>query len=205
MNDTKPAGTDCETSCTLPPVELTERLHELRTGLLSQVVRSKEVGDGVELAFAASAERRTELHEFIAFEAQCCGFMSCAIRDDEKAGLIWLEITGSPGMRAQLSAWFPEWTPAARADDRRVPLIRAAAAAAVTALVALVCCATPLLATTLALIGLAGLTVPVAIAIDTLAPAVLLIAAVVAAAAVRARRADRRRARAGGCATACRD
>lgn len=82
--------------CTLSDEDREVRRKELRDGLVPLARAKQELPDGIALLFDASAEIRSELDAFVAFETRCCPVLEFSVR--EVSGGLRLEITGmDPG------------------------------------------------------------------------------------------------------------
>ena len=162
----------CSVACTLPSEEQTARLGELMAGLLAEVMKVNALPNGYALDFPDNAETRREIDEFIAFEQQCCSFMSYEV---ETCGPqeVRLTLTGPEGTKAFLSKWLGEIQRSRAVNESGSTMKRAGFVGAAAAVLGAVCCATPALAALMAAVGLAGATGTVAIAIDTATPLLL--------------------------------
>jgi hypothetical protein len=162
----------CSVACTLPSEEQTARLGELMNGLLAEVLEVSALPSGYALDFPDNTETRREIDEFIAFEQQCCSFMTYEVTSCGPQQ-IRLTLTGPEGTKAFLSKWLGEIERSRAANESGSTMKRAGFVGAAAAVLGALCCATPALAAAMAALGLAGATGTVAIAIDTAAPLLL--------------------------------
>ena len=107
-------------ACTLDPEARKHRREELRGGLLSRVLEAHELADGWALALPMGSE--DEARAFVAFEEGCCGFARYAVRRDDAAGRVWLEIRGPEGTRKFVARNLPAGLLASDAPLRRAGL-----------------------------------------------------------------------------------
>lgn len=88
--------TEISEVCNLSARDREIRRKELRDGLVSKAHGKEAMPDGLALFFDATAEMRSELDAFVAFENQCCPGLGFSVRD--APGGLRLEITGvDPG------------------------------------------------------------------------------------------------------------
>lgn len=90
--------------CTLTDSEKRARREQLRSGVLALVVTARETKDGYALGFKPGSI--DPVRELVAFESQCCGFITYAIdhRDD---GQTWLYLSGPEGTKDFVRGWLP--------------------------------------------------------------------------------------------------
>ena len=147
-----------EITCTLSEAAMAERRTELRDGIMQRIRRVRELSDGYEFGLASNALDEACARDFVAFESECCGFASYHIRRDEAQSLIWLSVRGPGGTKEFVRQLAPEsiTIEAAQATDggQDKRLLHGGIAGLGTALFAIVCCATPMLAIGLGWIGL---------------------------------------------------
>ena len=98
MTSANDATDGCSVACSLPDAAQTERLAELMKELLGRVQGIAEIADGYRLRFAGDTSTRTEIDAFIAFERECCGFMTYTVVDT-RDGEVALELTGPQGTK----------------------------------------------------------------------------------------------------------
>ena len=170
-NDNTTAG-GCEITCSLPSEQQTRRLDELMNGLLARVNNVTELGNGYALAFSDNAQTREEIDAFVAFEQQCCEFMTYTVTE-KIAGQVRLELTGPEGTKEFLARWIGDAGPPSKEGNNVNTMKRAGALGASAAVVGAVCCATPALAAIMAALGIANATGTVAAAIDIATPLLL--------------------------------
>ncbi len=91
-------------ACTLPPPELRRRRVEVLAAVRRRVKKIDETELGFVFAFEDSRELRSELEEFVRFEAACCSFIEMTLV--EHAGSIELTMTGAPGAKPFIEAEF---------------------------------------------------------------------------------------------------
>ncbi len=95
-------------ACTLSETEQRNRRAELRNGFMQRIRSVRELPAGLAFRLDLTADTEREVHEFVAFESQCCGFASFAQRRDESARALWLEVTGPSGAREIFANLVPE-------------------------------------------------------------------------------------------------
>jgi hypothetical protein len=162
----------CEIACLLPSEQQTERLAELMSGLLAHVNNVTELANGYAFAFKDNAQTREEIDAFIAFEQQCCEFMTYTVTENS-AGQVVLELTGPEGTKEFLAKWIGDAGLPSKKGSNADTMKRAGALGATAAVFAAVCCATPALAAIMAALGIANATGTVAAAIDLTTPLLL--------------------------------
>jgi hypothetical protein len=91
-------------ACTLPPPELRRRRVEVLAAVRRRVQKIDETELGFVFTFEDSRELRSELDEFVRFEAACCSFIEMALV--EYAGSIQLTTKGAPGAKRFIEAEF---------------------------------------------------------------------------------------------------
>ena len=91
--------------CTLTAAEQRARGDELRVTVARLIVSARETPRGYVLGFAPAA--RETVREFVAFERECCSFMTYTIDDGDGTGLR-LELSGPAGTKELLREWLPE-------------------------------------------------------------------------------------------------
>lgn len=102
--DNKITSGGCDVACSLATEQLTIRLGELMNGLLGRVAKVTELNNGYALDFSDNAQTRSEIDAFIAFEQQCCEFMTYTVTE-KSPGRITLELTGPHGTKEFLEKW----------------------------------------------------------------------------------------------------
>jgi hypothetical protein len=156
MSD-RPSSNLPEIACTLSEEQQAERRKELRSGIMQRVRRVRELSDGYEFGLDANGANEACVDDFVAFESECCGFASYRVRRDEALSAIWLSVRGPGGTKAFVRQLAPESItiePASTGGSKEKRLLRGGIAGLGTALIAIVCCTTPLLAIALGSIGL---------------------------------------------------
>ena len=93
-------------ACNLVPEELQERRNTLLRRVKNAVVAERTLPDGYAYGFPPTGDSLVELANLIAFERQCCPFLSFNLRVEPGAGPIWLELTGPAGTRDFLDSLF---------------------------------------------------------------------------------------------------
>lgn len=172
--------------CTLSVPNQGARKAELESGLAALIQEVRSLADGYALRFAAGEGVRAAVDDFIAFERECCAFMTFEIRDVAGGGL-WLELRGPDGTVDFLRDWIPQ--PGGHSAGGGLSWrLWAAAVGGAGALFALVCCATPLLAVLLGVVGLGASMASIAPLVDFAALVLVAIAAVLLALEWRSRR-----------------
>ncbi len=172
-------------ACTLGEADQGRRKAELENGLADLIREARRLPDGYALRFAADPAARRAVDEFVAFERQCCSFMTYSVK--EEGGSVWLTMNGPEGTAEFVESWLPR-TAAAPRGGAGPPFVRLGLIGTATALAAFVCCGTPILGAALAAVGLGAWSAAVAAGVDIGASA-LLIASLCALAAAWWRRA----------------
>ena len=146
---------------------------------MQRIKRVRELPDGY--AFGLDLTRSDEAcaREFVAFESKCCGFASYAVERDPAEHVVWLSVRGPRGTKEFARQLVPasisiEASQAGEADGNRT-LLRAGFAGAAAALIGIVCCATPILAVALGVIGLGAAVASASLWLDAVAAPLLLI------------------------------
>jgi hypothetical protein len=85
-------------ACSLSGGQQAERRREL-DALFAHVQRAREIDDGYELVFPGAARFAEGLAKFVAFERECCPFLTFELRFEEQQGPIRLRILGPPQAR----------------------------------------------------------------------------------------------------------
>ena len=91
-------------ACTLPPPELRRRRVEVLASVRSRVRKIDETESGFVFFFDDTPELRSELAEFVRFEAVCCSFVE--MRLTEAAGAIELTMKGAAGAKPFIESEF---------------------------------------------------------------------------------------------------
>ena len=180
-----------DVACSLSEERQAERRKELRSGIMSRVRRVCELPDGYAFGLGLSESNEAEARAFVAFESVCCGFANYQVQRDEAQSTLWLSVRGPGGTKDFVKQLAPEaiavepWEEAAEGQQS---LLRAGLAGAGAALLALICCATPILGTALGALGLAASVAAVGFWLDAIAGLVLLASLVAIGAALWRRR-----------------
>jgi hypothetical protein len=101
--ETVKASTDL-VACTLTESEKRARREELRAGVFALITKGRETDDGYALGFEPGSIGI--VRELVAFESQCCGFMTYTI-DDQDGRLTWLRLSGPEGTKDVVRKWLP--------------------------------------------------------------------------------------------------
>ena len=91
----EPAGIYCK----LSSAELRDRVGEVRADFLASIVRADELSDGYRFAFEKSAERLSQLADFVHFESECCPFLHFEIRLEGESDVVTLSLSGPKGTK----------------------------------------------------------------------------------------------------------
>jgi hypothetical protein len=92
-------------ACTLPPPELRRRRIEVLAGIRDRVKRIDETESGFVFAFDRAQILKSELDEFIRFEAACCSFIQMVVVDVAEAGFE-VRMTAPTGAKPFIQAEF---------------------------------------------------------------------------------------------------
>lgn len=172
-----------EVACTLSKARLAERREELRGGLIPRIRRVRELSDGYAFGLELTATDEGLARDFVAFESGCCGFASYDVVRDEAESVVWLSVRGPHGTKQLFRQLAPESIAIEElpAGDpaRDKSLLRAGIAGLGATLVAIVCCATPILAIALGTLGLGTAVAAASLWLDILV-APLLVASLLA-------------------------
>lgn len=85
---------DLPVACSLTSPELIKRREYILKELKPQIVEMKELDDGYAFCFDAGSAELQQLAEFIAFERQCCPFLTFILEVHPNQGPIWLTLSG---------------------------------------------------------------------------------------------------------------
>lgn len=88
-------------ACTLSASELRERVEQLRTRLLDLITTEQETDDGYILGFVPGSI--DTVREFVAFESECCSFITYTI--DDSNGQTRLGLRGPEGTKEFVGCW----------------------------------------------------------------------------------------------------
>lgn len=112
----KPGAMACDVSNFNP--EERERIIKNSKELFLNVQQIEELADGYALGFEGnSAQMITKLADFIAFDRQCCPFLSHELTAEPNNGLIWLRLRGGEGAKANIRAELSNLLP----EDKSIP------------------------------------------------------------------------------------
>jgi hypothetical protein len=106
-------------ACTLGPTEFRSRLATIRDLAGRALLRRRQVGLRLELAYDLAAER--EIRELVALERQCCAFLDFVMTREEAEGCLLVTITAPPEAADAVAEIFSEFAGAAvatREGDR---------------------------------------------------------------------------------------
>ena len=81
--------------CTLSSEEKAKRGEQIARDLLSGVVETKDLPDGTQLRFPGDEYWTMNLTQFVAFEQECCRFLTFELNFEPNLGSIWMCIRGS--------------------------------------------------------------------------------------------------------------
>ena len=84
-------------ACSLPAVDIEQRIARLRSDFIPKIARVEEIRDGYVYWFDRSAENLREISEFALFESECCDFLDFGIGLNTSGDRISLRITGPLG------------------------------------------------------------------------------------------------------------
>ena len=96
--------TDLPLACVLPERALAVRRQQVIGPLFGGVQQIHELADGYSLIFPGHAEWLARLAEFVAFERQCCPFLTFELICAPAHGPIRLNIRGPEGAKAILQS-----------------------------------------------------------------------------------------------------
>jgi hypothetical protein len=88
-----------ELSCRLTKPKLTIRRLTILKEIRGASRETRELPDGFALLLPATEEWKAKLQKFVAFEKQCCGFLSFEIREQDSGGSLWLYVSGPEGAK----------------------------------------------------------------------------------------------------------
>jgi hypothetical protein len=169
--------TEPEVACTLPEERQAERRKEIRAGIMQRIRRVRELPDGYAFGFDLVASDEAEVRDFVAFERECCGFARYDVERDEADSALWLSVRGPGGTKECVKQLVPDSVQVERAageHGREKRLLRAGFAGIGAALVAIVCCATPMLAIALGAVGLGAAVASASLWLDAIVAPLLL-------------------------------
>ncbi len=86
-------------SCTLSSPELLNRRLTILKAIRNATTETLELSNGFALRLPVSDEWRKKLEEFIAFERQCCAFLSFEIQERPADSGLWLHVSGPDGTK----------------------------------------------------------------------------------------------------------
>jgi hypothetical protein len=93
-------------ACTLPDGERARRQRELQETLRPAIQARIELEDGYALRFPGEAVWVRRLGELIAYERECCAFLSLELVAEPGRGPVWLRMRGPEGTKAFLARAF---------------------------------------------------------------------------------------------------
>jgi hypothetical protein len=85
-------------ACSLSGGQRAERRHELES-LFDHAGSAQEVDGGYEIVFPGAGRFAEDLAQFVAFERECCPFLTFELRFEKQQGPIRLSILGPPEAR----------------------------------------------------------------------------------------------------------
>jgi len=88
--------------CSLPDVELRERLADSLPKFMGQVLETKPLDSGYAFRFAADDLLLSDVVAVIKAERKCCAFLKFKLEVFPDEGPVWLEITGPAETKAFL-------------------------------------------------------------------------------------------------------
>ena len=91
----EPAGIYCK----LSSAELRERVGEVRADFLASIVKADELNDGYRFSFEKSAQRLSQLADFVHFESECCPFLHFEISLEGESEIVTLSLRGPEGTK----------------------------------------------------------------------------------------------------------
>jgi hypothetical protein len=91
--------------CTLGAREQLQRREELLSGLFTGIQRVEELADGFAICFPGDRQWAERLLEFVAFERECCPFMTFELAFEPEQGPIWLRLRGPDGVKKFIQDW----------------------------------------------------------------------------------------------------
>ncbi len=94
-------------ACTLSEREQTERRILLSQQILDGVQRVEELADGYAFSFPGEGIWIARLTEFVAFERNCCPFLSFELLFEANQGLIWLRVRGGDAAKEFVKQFVP--------------------------------------------------------------------------------------------------
>jgi hypothetical protein len=103
---------EIDLACSLSSRELSARREELRRGLFAEAEEVRDVAGGCAIRFAWSAERIRRLGDFVAFESDCCAFMSLGLDVERGKRDVWLRLVGPPEAESLIRSGVREVLPA---------------------------------------------------------------------------------------------
>ena len=103
--NSEPTAIACNLGALTP--EQRSRRQALAQELQSLVREVRPLDNGYEGRFDPDSLILLKLVEFIGLEGLCCGFIRFEIVVGEGAGPILLRLTGRPGVKEMVAAWFP--------------------------------------------------------------------------------------------------
>jgi len=86
--------TDPPIACSLTAPELRNRRESILKEFKQQIIETKELPDGYAFCFAGEPSELQWLAEFMAFERECCAFLTFVLEAQPNQGAIWLSLTG---------------------------------------------------------------------------------------------------------------
>ncbi len=100
-------------ACRLTEPAEAQRLTDLRENLFASVIRACEMDDGFAFSFTNSESRVDHLQHFVAFERECCPFLTFDLRLPPVPQPITLQLTGNPEIEIFVRDTFLALLPAA--------------------------------------------------------------------------------------------
>ena len=82
--------------CTLTDAELGQRRHEILDRVKTAAIKTTELPDGYAYEFTPDPELLAMLGSLIAFEHECCRFLTFKISLEAGKAVVILEVTSSP-------------------------------------------------------------------------------------------------------------
>lgn len=86
-------------ACSLTDAELAQRRETIGRSVMSGKLSTRELARGYAFEFPPDAEWVTTLAQFIAFERDCCPFLTFELICEPDGGPVWLQATGPEGAK----------------------------------------------------------------------------------------------------------
>jgi hypothetical protein len=101
-------GIESPLACNLDAFTAAERprYSELRRMIAAAAIGRRELPDGIALQIATERVTLANLAEWISFERKCCPFFDFRIDVAREGGLVWLSLSGRPGVKEFLTQVF---------------------------------------------------------------------------------------------------